>query len=381
MEKVLPNPSLVAPIPPPPRHGAWLAVFVAISLLLHLAFGFGLHKLVLSGVIGSAQPSPPSQSRRIEVEVVNVPPELNRRAAPKPPASAETVTPTPPVPTSPRTNRIVELPAAPEAMPDRAKYLSDRNMRAAKDTIARKLGEAQNQRQDGEIAGDSDRRQEAVPAQPGRAARFGTTGMAKQGVGNDAADQRAARGGEVDIGIPGDGLALRPGSKLLAPETQAGGGRQSALPTQPGQSALLPSGDRLAKLIEPSQRNLIQAERGDITLLNARSSAMAAYIIHRAKRIYSYLNINAPMLTVFYDDVANLRFPIAVEAALDRQGRIQSLNTIHSSGSPKIDRLVAEAARSGLEDSPPPPSEGFVGSETLRFRFALYDDHIEAGTP
>jgi hypothetical protein len=134
-------------------------------------------------------------------------------------------------------------------------------------------------------------------------------------------------------------------------------------------------------LIEPAQRNLIQAQHGDITLLNARSSEMAAYIISSAKRIYSFLNINGPLLTVYYEDVQSLKFPIAIEADIDRQGRIIQVATIASSNSSKIDRLVSDATRSGLSSSGPPPDEGFEERDPFKFRFALYDDHIEAGIP
>lgn len=362
------------------RNGRLLAI-VAASLFLHVGVAQTLNNFVRERDSDLARQMAEREARQaIEFEVVTPPPSGKQpnpaaAAAQQPPAQ-----PQPPPTVSP--TRIVELPKAPEEVPDKANYLAERNMRAEKETIARKLGEPENRRADGVTNGrlTADEPQEKVDAQAKVEHKAGSTGPAASGDGAAAQDQAADSGGDT-LAAGGDGILMRPGAPDRSPGARQGGGGRAGTPGVTGRDALLPSQQQLAKLIEPAQKNLLPVQHGDITVLNARSSEVATYVIASAKRIYSFLTINGPLLTVYYDDVRDLQFPIAVEATIDRNGKIVSMHTLASSGSGKIDRLVSDAAKSGLASGSIPPDETFAQGDVMKFRFALYDDHIEAGMP
>lgn len=383
MEKVLhSSPFWVDDSPSWLRRNRVLVAVLGASFLLHLGIAGTLSSLVRQRESELARRIAEAEAKKtVEFEIVTPPPAADKKPAPQvaaaPPAQAE---PKPPPTRS--TNRIVDLPKAPEQKPDHANYLAERDMRADKETIASKVGEAENRRQSGVTNGQSASPElaEKIDAKAKVEQRDGSTGPAKAGDGSALADRGATEGGET-LTAGGDGVVLKAGPAATAQGTRAGGGGRAGTPEVAGRDALMPSPQQLAKLIEPAQKNLIQAQHGDITLLNARSSELAAYIIASAKRIYSFLNINGPLLTVYYDDVRDLKWPIAVEAEIDRKGRIVQLATIASSGSMKIDRLVSDATKSGLSSADAPPNEGFDGGDFMKFRFALYGDHIEAGLP
>ncbi len=385
MSKALATSTIYRSPEPPGRKFRFgrMFLFVVLSVAVHLSVALTLKKV--SSVAPPAEPAPPS---RVEFEVLDIPAQAPPDAAtpaPAPPRPAEVrPEPAPPPVVSPQ--RIVELPDAPEVdEPEDARYLAERNMRAEKDTIADKVGEATNERQEGATvaqSGETDRQQEeqkpvaekeavAGPEQAAPAIEPEAAPAAPPAPAAEQAPQLSDRG---DVAVPAPS-ALEEGSERAAPRGQAGSA------PAPGIRSLMPSQEQLAKSIAPAQRNLIEAQRGDITLLNAKSSEMAKYIIARAKRIYSYLNINAPLLTIYYEDVEGMQFPIAVEAEIDRNGMVLAVRTVISSGSGKLDGLVSDACRSGLQGNPKPPDEGFGNNDTFRFRFALYEDHIEAGTP
>ncbi len=356
---------------------------MAGSLIVHLIAGGTLSELSeRSKQTLTERLQQRDEQNFVEFELAEAPP----KAATPPQASAQQAPPASPAePKKTNPTKIVELPKAPDEVPDQANYLAERNMRADKETIVKRIGEAENQRKEGVKNGAetaSALPQEEIEAKPAVKANAGSAGPADEGEGlaereKTTADLKAApildQGGEVPV----------PGAS--APESQQsmtkGGGKLDGAPATAGQKPLLPSAERLAKLIEPSQRNLIQAQHGDITLLNARSSELAAFVLSRAKRIYSFLNINGPLLTVYYEDVQNLQFPIAMEASINRRGEVVHIATVVSSGSRKIDKLVSDATRSGLHGQEAPPEEGFIDGDQMRFRFALYSDHIEAGLP
>jgi hypothetical protein len=358
-----------------------LLAIVAASVLLHVGVAQTLNNIVRVRESELAKRMAEREAREtVEFEVVKVPP------AGKPPAAkAAAAAAAPPQDQPPPTiapTRIVELPKAPEQVPDKANYLAERNMRADKETIARKLGEAENRRAEGVANGrlSSEAAQAKVEARAQLEQREGSTGPAERGTGAAAEDRAADTGGDT-LAAGGDGLLLRPGAPDRSPGTRRGGGGQLGLPEVKGKDALLPSQQQLARLLEPAQKNLLPVQHGDITVLNARSSEVATYVIASAKRIYSFLTINGPLLTVYYDDVRDLRFPVAVEATIDRRGKIVEMSLLASSGSGKIDRLISDAAKSGLASGTAPPAETFTEGDVMKFRFALYDDHIEAGMP
>ncbi len=382
MEKVLVHGKL-ADAPPPPVPDRALRrqiLFVVVSVLLHLSIAAGLRE-----VTPARHENAEAEPARIEFEVVQE--AAPARTAPPPPAPVVREQPAQPqTPAQAAPKQIVELPEAPEQAPDKPSYLAERDMRAEEETLARKLGEATNQRQDGAAPQKTDPRAmrqdgaEDAP-KPALEARPGQAGPGRERAGETQAVPSVQAGSELSD-IQGDGVELPAGARDGRAETaraERGGGQAGSRPMSP--PSLLPTQNQLAKLVEPAQRNLLEAKRGDVTLLNARSSEMAKYVIARAKRIYSFLNINAPMLTVYYEDVRGMHFPVAVDAILDRQGKILGVETVATSGSGKIDRLVIDSARAGLQNQGPPPAEAFTGGDTFRFRFALFADHIEAGTP
>lgn len=382
MEKVLQSsPFWVDDSPSWLRRNRLLVAVLGASFLLHLAVAGTLSSLVRQRESDLARRIAEAEAKQtVEFEIVTPPPAADKKPAPMaeaaPPAPAR---PTPPPKTA---NRIVELPMAPEQKPDHANYLAERDMRADKETIASKIGDAENRKQAGVTNGQSasPELKEKIEAKAKIEQRDGSTGPARAGDGSAVADRGAAEGGET-LEAGGDGVLLKAGPTAEARGARTGGGGQVGTPEVTGRDALMPSPQQLAKLIEPAQKNLLQVQHGDITVLNARSSELAAYIIASAKRIYSFLNINGPLLTVYYDDVRDLKWPIAVEAEIDRKGRIVQLATIASSGSMKIDRLVSDATKSGLASAAAPPNEGFEDGDFMKFRFALYGDHIEAGLP
>ena len=310
----------------------------------------------------------------------------------------------PPATLSPQ--NIVELPEAPEEAPDDPSYLAERDMRADEQTIARTVGEATNREEGGVTdepepqtieestepeaeAEDLDAPLDDAPGEPEESQDTAETPAAEEIPPVDDAPETVpdtpGTMEESDIALSDRGeVPIQTGRQDRESGPTEVPDMQEPSPASPGggRRSLMPSRDQLARAVEPAQRNLIEEQRGDVTLLNAQSSEMAAYIIERAKRIYSYLNINAPMTTIYYDDVADMRLPITLEARIERDGTVAHIETIRSSGSPKIDRLVTDAMRSGLHGRPLPPEEAFSDSgRPMRFRFALHSDHIEAGTP
>jgi outer membrane biosynthesis protein TonB len=384
MEKVLPNTSFWSPEDPPNwlKRNRKVLLFIFASLFAHVIVAGALREISRERQSELAKKLAEAAAKQT-VQIELVAPEADKKAkAKEEQAKAQAEQQKPPPPTV-KANRIVDLPEAPEEVPDKANYLAQRNMKADKETIAKKMGEAENRKLAGVLNGQNQplaKPQEKIEAKAKVEQRDGSQGLAKSGQGDAAADNDKVLGGEALV-ADGNGVEMKSGPRNPAQGQRQGGGGQAGTPEVKGRDALLPTQQQLAKLIEPAQRNLLQVQHGDITLLNARSSEMAAYVIGRAKRIYSFLTINGPLLTIFFEDVQGLHFPVAIEADIDRDGRIQRLTTIASSGSTKIDRLVSEATRSGLLDNTPPPAEGFEETGSFKFRFALYGDHIEAGLP
>ena len=319
-----------------PRHRGRTLVAVLVSVLLHA--------LVAGSVWQLARHWQPLQHRaQIEPIRIQFRPDPDARPTPSPPQSAPVMADTsvPPPKSNPR--QIVDLTQR-EAEPVKpTDLLAAQNARANQEMIARNLGRTENQ------AASSDD-QPDLPAEPAPAGDGGEAGQIPD-------QQRLGRG---------------PLSSERDSRRSGTAGRARAL--VPQISDLL-SGEYSA------QANYINREQGPVTLLNARSSPFAGYLIDAGHSVVRYLNINGSLMSWYFEDVQNLKLPLEARMRVGRSGEITQSGLTHSSGSVKVDQWFLDALRSGFTGKAPPQEIFREGAEDFVIVGMFHLDHIAVGIP
>lgn len=323
---------------PEPKYWGRSLLAMLVSVLLHAAVLGGLWRLARDWQI------PERQSR---VEPIRI---QFRPAESAPPARAQSsdsaVPPAPaqPKPEARRPQQIVDLKQREAEPVQPTELLAAHNARAEKETIARAVGKTQNQAANAEPLPDT-----ALPSE----ARTGEGGQ----------------GGEpVDLTPAGRG---RPAGAQSARRTAAPGAARSLVP----QMSDLLAGDYSA------QDNYIRRDEGPVTLLNARSSPFAGYLIDSGHAVVRYLNINGSLMSWYFEDVQNLKLPLEARMRIARSGEITHSRLEHSSGSPKVDQWFLDALRSGFTGKQPPKDIFRDGSDEFVVVGMFHLDHISVGIP
>lgn len=332
-----------------PRDAWRLWIYLGISLLVNWLFWTqGLQRLV-------EHTKHPAPQRLMAVRMLP-PPTPVVEEQPRPPEDPQPLTPV----AAALPKQIVDLPDMNDQPPADTRFLATRDSVVPEQTISPVVDKPVNAQRDG----------------------------ASQPKGLDAGEPDAVALQEQAVSAPSRAVPeLKPSSLGMGPK------RQEAQPPAPVRSDPppqgLPSGtapsvpfERLLEIAQgdrSAQDNKIQdVPAGDVTLLNAKSSPYADYIITRTRAAIRFMTINLPLTTWRFQDVEGFRNPLEVVALVAPNGEVTAVEVIHPSGSPKLDRVVSSSLRSGVTGHVPP--EGAAQPDGLvRFVFVLHDGWVQAG--
>ncbi len=93
---------------------------------------------------------------------------------------------------------------------------------------------------------------------------------------------------------------------------------------------------------------------GDITLLNAKASQYAGFVRRVAVQVFAQLRTRG-WENLSAAEVRRIGDFTTVEAILSKEGKLQEIRLVESSGSTAFDTVLGDAAKSGAKDPNPPP--------------------------
>lgn len=99
---------------------------------------------------------------------------------------------------------------------------------------------------------------------------------------------------------------------------------------------------------------------GDITLLNAKASQYAGFVRRVAVQVFAQLRTRG-WENLSASEVRRIGDFTTVEAILSKDGKLQEVRLVESSGSAAFDSVLGDAAKAGAKDPNPPP--GAVASD------------------
>jgi TonB family protein len=99
---------------------------------------------------------------------------------------------------------------------------------------------------------------------------------------------------------------------------------------------------------------------GDITLLNAKASQYAGFVRRVAVQVFAQLRTRG-WENLSASEVRRIGDFTTVEAILSKDGKLQEVRLVESSGSVAFDTVLGDAAKAGAKDPNPPP--GAVASD------------------
>ena len=106
---------------------------------------------------------------------------------------------------------------------------------------------------------------------------------------------------------------------------------------------------------------------GDLTLLNTKANLYAVFVRRVATQVFGQLRQSGWDL-LSAGDISRIGEYSVVTATLSKQGELLDVRLLSSSGSPRFDEILAQAARRGARD-PNPPAGAESSDGTIRFLF------------
>jgi hypothetical protein len=337
------------------------------NIYVPFALSILIHSFLVFFLVSSALRMPLPVPDPIQVEVIE--PETSPRvvpppapAAPPPSGAAAPAEVEPPTVARPK-NQIVSPPDSPEAEPDQARFLSDRNSRTEEETVKRG--------------------QPAPPAEPPRlAAREKGPSSESPGRRGDPAKEpeakpadRVAKSDRPEI-APLPGLAdlfARPSDVIRDPKI--GGGTLGE-----GEAG---EGSRLRDLAKhtrpdlwasPGERGTLdylpEIRQGKFTLLNTKADLFAPFVRRVGMRIFQSFSMDFKR-RIFGGDVPQGKERLEIEAVMSKDGRRLTVNLKKRSGNLSADRtLLATLSDEIFFDENPPPGAAAADGR-IHFVFAL----------
>ncbi|HET8540064.1 MAG TPA: TonB family protein [Anaeromyxobacter sp.] len=316
-----------------------------------------LNALVLSWLAATGALTPPRPRGSAAVALAPLDAHAwseNRRVAPPEPPKQE-----------PR-GRVIEQPpdrARSDRPPDDARFLSDRNARASRETVSRDAGSHPRP---------------APRAEPGGLERRpGARAAGRRAPADPAARPQAAR-----PRAPAEGLAPAPdGDHASARPGRTGPpapGATDALAPRRGAPDLHPSADALARIAGGAALDAYrEAEEGDETWLSSREFRFATFLnqMRRAIGEFWYPSVRAAIRErdpegkdVFYRERT-----VVLHLTLGPSGEVRRLTVAESSQVPFVDEIAVDAVRKAQPFANPPSAMfGRDGEARVPFAFTVF---------
>lgn len=339
------------------------------NIYVPFALSILIHSFLVFFLVSSALRMPLPVPDPIEVDLVE--PESERRAVRPPPAASAppSVAAAPPAevepPAVPRPEtQIVSPPDSPEAEPDDARFLSDRNSRAEEEMVKRGQPAPPAEpprvaaRQKGPSSekpgrrGDPAKEPEAKPAErmaksdvrpeiaplPGLADLFARP--------SDVLSDPKISGGSLGEGEDGEGSKLRDLAKHTRPDLWASPGERGTLDYLP------------------------EIRQGKFTLLNTKADLFAPFVRRVGMRIFQSFSMDFKR-RIFGGEVPQGKEQLEIEAVMSKDGRRLTVNLKKRSGNLSADRtLLATLSDEIFFDENPPPGAAAADGR-IHFVFAL----------
>lgn len=350
--------STAVPTLPSPVKRDPFVLFLVLSLLLHSML------FLLLPVPERASPTPSEQFA--EVELLPWLPPLVAQAPPtpappeeKPPAEEAAEKPKP---EEPLQEQIVNPPdQSNEEIPEKTRFLSDRNSAAKEQMVARGVPLAsppQQERVQKKEAPQKPPLQTAMKTQP-------------QTV------PRSDRAKEKPLGEEARAKHLQPGAPQAEPRSPRLFARPDELLTQGWLSDFgsdqekhserqPPQGRDLIALAPPPRESLLSLpgpqgtpdylpdiRQGNLTFLNTKAHRFAPFVRRVAMRVFQHLIIHQRKY-LSINDVVAARDWVTIQAKLDTRGNLRGLVLQTRSGSYSVDESLLKACENGAWDENPP---------------------------
>jgi hypothetical protein len=348
------RPVEVAPLPDPSRT---LAVAWLCSVLLHAGLIW-----LLSAAGSSVQPIAP-----IRIEILDAPklhePPRSAPAAPSAPAEAPPPPPAAELPKAPQ-SQIVAPPEGPEAIPDRPRFLSEKNSRAEEETVKR--GQPAPPAEPPRSAGRSE-----PPGSPAAVqARRGSESGRPEGA-SEPADSRGPSEKSSVRELPGlASLFARPSELLADPRFgDPAGSEGSSLERRD-----LASLSRPHLWAEPGERGtpdyLPDVRQGSFTLLNTKADLFAPFVRRVGLRVFQTFSMDFKR-RIFAGRVPAGREKVEVEAVMSPKGRRLQVVLRSRDGNLATDRVLLDALTEDVFFDENPPPKAVAEDGQIHFVFAI----------
>ena len=347
-----------------------LVLFLLFSLLLHLIL------LLLWPQFKRAQAPPQEQLTAVELlppealtppQVAQVPPQVKEPEPPKEEQPQEEQKPPPAVPEQ----QIVSVPdEVNEQVPDKTRFLSDRNTAVKEQTVA--VGTPltkppEEKRQQTPEKADPNTVQQKKPTQlalntPEPSRKPPVENPLEKAL-KDAKQKRSPMKGDSKARKAKPQLFARP-DDLLAKGWLSTDGDAEDEETR----RVPPSGNELLAMAPPPAREnfltmpgprgtldyLPDVRKGNLTFLNTKASRFAPFVRRVAQRVFQHLLIRQRR-NLQVDDVVAARNYVQIQAKLDDKGDLRGVTLHTRSGSYAVDESLLDACQQGAWDENPPP--------------------------
>ena len=346
-----------------------LVLFLLFSLLLHLIL------LLLWPQFKRAQAPPQEQLTAVELlppealtppQVAQVPPQVKEPEPPKEERPKEEQKPPPAVPEQ----QIVSVPdEVNEQVPDKTRFLSDRNTAVKEQTVAvgtplTKPPEEKKQ----QTPDKADTVAQKEPTQlalntPGRSRKPPVDNPLEEAL-KDAKHKRSPLQGDPKARKAKPQLFARPDDVLAKGWLSTDGDAEDEEEAQ----RTPPSGNELLAMAPPPAREnfltmpgprgtldyLPDVRKGNLTFLNTKASRFAPFVRRVAQRVFQHLLIRQRR-NLQVDDVVAARNYVQIQAKLDDKGDLRGVTLHTRSGSYAVDESLLDACQQGAWDENPPP--------------------------
>ena len=346
-----------------------LVLFLLFSLLLHLIL------LLLWPQFKRAQAPPQEQLTAVELlppealtppQVAQVPPQVKEPEPPKEEQPKEEQKPPPAVPEQ----QIVSVPdEVNEQVPDKTRFLSDRNTAVKEQTVAvgtplTKPPEEKKQ----QTPDKADTVAQKEPTQlalntPGRSRKPPVDNPLEEAL-KDAKHKRSPLQGDPKARKAKPQLFARPDDVLAKGWLSTDGDAEDEEEAQ----RTPPSGNELLAMAPPPAREnfltmpgprgtldyLPDVRKGNLTFLNTKASRFAPFVRRVAQRVFQHLLIRQRR-NLQVDDVVAARNYVQIQAKLDDKGDLRGVTLHTRSGSYAVDESLLDACQQGAWDENPPP--------------------------
>ena len=357
----------------PPAQRDPLVLFLLFSLLLHLIL------LLLWPQFKRAQAPPQEQLTAVELlppealtppQVAQVPPQVKepeppKEEQPKEEQPKEEQKPPPAVPEQ----QIVSVPdEVNEQVPDKTRFLSDRNTAVKEQTVAvgtplTKPPEEKKQ----QTPDKADTVAQKEPTQlalntPGRSRKPPVDNPLEEAL-KDAKHKRSPLQGDPKARKAKPQLFARPDDVLAKGWLSTDGDAEDEETRR-----VPPSGNELLAMAPPPAREnfltmpgprgtldyLPDVRKGNLTFLNTKASRFAPFVRRVAQRVFQHLLIRQRR-NLQVDDVVAARNYVQIQAKLDDKGDLRGVTLHTRSGSYAVDESLLDACQQGAWDENPPP--------------------------